>query len=84
MHDFDDCLILFHFILVLSPPTAERVIEDFYIFRLGPRKGRKDIDNAKTIATHCYRFCAYMMGGMPHSSTKYDLGFLARLDKLRT
>ncbi|CAB1437542.1 unnamed protein product [Pleuronectes platessa] len=73
-----------HFRKLLKKGTLyERVIEDFRVFRLGPRNGRKDLDNAKQIATHCLRFCAYMVGGMPESSTRDDLRFLARTDKLR-
>ncbi|KAM7401468.1 hypothetical protein PAMA_005597 [Pampus argenteus] len=61
----------------------EKAIGDLQEFKLSGRSGRKAIDNAKQVATHCFRFCYYMVGSLPESATKHDLRFLARMDKLR-
>ncbi|KAE8299896.1 hypothetical protein D5F01_LYC00019 [Larimichthys crocea] len=61
----------------------EKAIGDLREFKLSGRTGRKAIDNANQVATHCFRFCYYMVGSLPESATKHDLRFLARMDKLR-
>ncbi|XP_036935342.1 uncharacterized protein LOC119008780 isoform X3 [Acanthopagrus latus] len=61
----------------------EKAIDDLREFKLSGRNDRKAIDNAKQVATHCFRFCYYMVGSLPESATKQDLRFLARMDKLR-
>ncbi|KAM7386012.1 hypothetical protein PAMA_008908 [Pampus argenteus] len=61
----------------------QKAIGDLQEFKLSGRSGRKAIDNAKQVATHCFRFCYYMVGSLPESATKHDLRFLARMDKLR-
>ncbi|XP_071319573.1 uncharacterized protein [Trachinotus anak] len=61
----------------------EKAIDDLREYKLGGRKGQKAIDNAKQVATHCFRFCLYMVGSLPESATRQDLRFLARMDKLR-
>lgn len=61
----------------------EKAIDDLRVFKLSGRNDRKAVDNAKQVATHCLRFCYYMVGNMPESATKQDLRFLARVDKLR-
>ncbi|KAM8749867.1 uncharacterized protein AB9X84_014519 [Acanthopagrus schlegelii] len=67
----------------LKGTLYEKAIDDLRVFKLAGRNGRKAIDNAKQVATHCFRFCYYMVGSLPESATKQDLRFLARMDKLR-
>ncbi|XP_027140793.1 uncharacterized protein LOC104938579 [Larimichthys crocea] len=61
----------------------EKGIGDLQEFKLSGRNGRKAIDNANQVATHCFRFSYYMVGSLPESATKHDLRFLAWMDKLR-
>ncbi|XP_026168354.1 uncharacterized protein LOC113133723 [Mastacembelus armatus] len=60
----------------------EKIVQDFVKFRLGPRTGKKDRDNAKTSSSHAHRFCLYMAAGLPSSSICHDLRFLNQVDRL--
>lgn len=71
---YNSCLLFF---------TAEKILQDFRKFRLGPRTGRKDMDNAGQSSSHAHRFCIYMATGLPSSSISHDLRFLNQMDKLR-
>ncbi|XP_038550420.1 uncharacterized protein LOC119891063, partial [Micropterus salmoides] len=61
----------------------EKAVEDFFKFRLGPRTGRKDRENARQCSSHAFRFCLYMAGGLPSKIVSSDLRFLNQMDKLR-
>ncbi|GLD45488.1 uncharacterized protein AKAME5_000000100, partial [Lates japonicus] len=61
---------------------SERVLLDFEVFRLGPRTGRKDKDNACQARSHALRFCTYMLAGCSDSAGVNDLKFLGQMDKL--
>ncbi|XP_078019778.1 uncharacterized protein LOC144459464 [Epinephelus lanceolatus] len=61
----------------------EKILQDFRKFRLGSRKGKKDVENARQSSSHGLRFCLYMAAGLPSKAVSQDLRFLIQVDKLR-
>ncbi|KAE8288295.1 hypothetical protein D5F01_LYC12160 [Larimichthys crocea] len=49
----------------------EKAIGDLREFKLSGRTGRKAIDNANQVATHCFRFCYYMIPELPEEQGIY-------------
>nr|XP_046245078.1 uncharacterized protein LOC124059268 [Scatophagus argus] len=60
-----------------------KIILDFEKFILGPRTGRKDIENARQARSHAQRFCNYLLGGCLRDAGSTDLLFLRQIDKIR-
>lgn len=63
--------------------TAVKALIDFKKFRLGPRTGKKDMDNAHQARSHAHRFCNYMLVGCSTNAGMHDLTFLNQIDRLR-
>ncbi|XP_035012320.2 LOW QUALITY PROTEIN: histone-lysine N-methyltransferase KMT5C [Hippoglossus stenolepis] len=64
-----------------APEELEKILEDYKKFRLGPRVGKKDLDNAHQASSHAHRFCLFMAAGLPMAITPAEKGVCANHDQ---
>ncbi|XP_077385464.1 uncharacterized protein LOC144023655 [Festucalex cinctus] len=83
------------FFLPTSPQKGEHIrlsrmtgcymdmVEDFRIFKLARRTGKKDVENARQRSSHVLRFCHFMAAGLTAAQVG-NLKFMMNVEKLRS
>ncbi|XP_077352168.1 uncharacterized protein LOC144001582 [Festucalex cinctus] len=83
------------FSLLTSPQKGEHIrlsrmtgcyvgmVEDFRVFKLARRTGKKDTENARQRSSHALRFCHFMAAGLSAAQVS-NLKFVMNVEKLRS